>query len=155
MAEAAAVVEFEAELPPSSSAVSTERLNGGSGDSGDETGPLVGIEQQGQGDGWGSAPWWKPWGSPESSSKHGDLPSTVPPAAAAAAGTAGPAVVGAAGGGPEAAAAETLVRRPTSDPELSEFLRAAPVGPLYARSVAAELLEASGRVGRWGFGKRG
>lgn len=42
--------------------------------------------------------------------------------------------------------AEGVARSP-SDSELAQYITAAPVGPLYARAVAAELIEASGRVG--------
>jgi hypothetical protein len=49
---------------------------------------------------------------------------------------------GAAGGAPSAAPAP-----PPSDPELSLLVSTSAVGPAYARSLAAALLEASGRVG--------
>lgn len=47
--------------------------------------------------------------------------------------------------GAERAAAEAASR--PSDSELSLYINAAPVGPIYARAVAAELVAASGRVG--------
>lgn len=39
-----------------------------------------------------------------------------------------------------------VAARTASDPDLSSWINAAPIGPVYARSVAAELMEASGRV---------
>ena len=57
---------------------------------------------------------------------------------------------GAAEGGGAGAAAEGSAR--ASDSELSLFINAAPIGPVYARAVAADLLEASGRVGECACG---
>ena len=79
--------------------------------------------------GGASASWWWwlwPFGSSSSSSSSNTASSS-------------------AGGSQQAAAAAV---RP-SDPELALYINAAPVGPLYARSVAADLLEASGKVGEF------
>lgn len=136
-AEAEAAVEIDA-VPPSEAAAAGAEAGSppdaaaGSSDASSSSssgGPAAVAASAGEKEGWGSR-WWWPWGhSAGDGSGHG--------AAGAVGGEAG-------AGSPRDAYSPA---RPASDSELSEFLKAAPVGPLYARCVAEELLEASGRVG--------